>query len=154
MSKLLIFLLFTVVVNYERYERDGIPDYDVLFMDKLMGSDVLQLNVKEGEEFYISIFYSSSCKIRLLNYNEITDALVYFGKNGEEFKYSDPSHGWYLSPICISYYRFKAIKPSYNKITLKFKSVDRDKDETYKKTKLREFDLFIKLNILPKNNTS
>ena len=151
MSKLLIFLLFTVVVNYE---EDGIPDYDTLFMDKLMGSDVRQLNVKEGEEFYISIPSSRSYKIRLLNYNEITDALVYFGKNGEEFKYSDPSHGWYLSPICISYYRFKAIKPSYNKITLKFKLVARDKDETYKKTKLKELDLFIKLNILPKNNTS
>ena len=151
MSKLLIFLLFTVVVNYE---EDGIPYYDTLFMDKLMGSDVRQLNVKEGEEFYISIPLSTSYKIRLLNYNEITDALVYFGKNGEEFKYYDPSQGWYLSPICISLYRFKAIKPSYNKITLKFKSVDRDKDETYKKTKLREFDLFIKLNILPKNNTS
>ena len=151
MSKLLIFLLFTVVVNYE---EDGIPNYDTLFMDKLMGSDVRQLNVKEGEEFYISIPSSRSYKIRLLNYNEITDALVYFGKNGEEFKYSDPSHGWYLSPICISYYRFKAIKPSYNKITLKFKLVARDKDETYKKTKLKDLDLFIKLNILPKNNTS
>ena len=151
MSKLLIFLLFTVVVNYE---EDGIPDYDTLFMDKLMGSDVRQLNVKEGEEFYISIPKSNLYKIRLLNYNEITDALVYFGKNGEEFKYSDPSHGWYLSPICISYFRFKAIKPSYNKITLKFKLVDRDNDETYKKTKLKDLDLFIKLNILPKNNTS
>ena len=150
MSKLLIFLLFTVVVNYE---EDGIPDYDTLFMDKLMGSDVRQLNVKEGEEFYISIPSSRLYKIRLLNYNEITDALVYFGKNGEEFKYSDPSHGWYLSPICISYYRFKAIKPSYNKITLKFKLVDRY-NETYKKTKLRDLDWFIKLNILPKNNTS
>ena len=151
MSKLLIFLLFTVVVNYE---EDGIPDYDTLFMDKLMGSDVRQLNVKEGEEFYISIPSSRSYKIRLLNYNEITDALVYFGKNGEEFKYYDPSQGWYLSPICISLYRFKAIKPSYNKITLKFKLVDRDNDETYKKTKLKDLDLFIKLNILPKNNTS
>ena len=150
MSKLLIFLLFTVVVNYE---EDSIPDYDTLFMDKLMGSDVRQLNVKEGEEFYISIPSSRLYKIRLLNYNEITDALVYFGKNGEEFKYSDPSHGWYLSPICISYYRFKAIKPSYNKITLKFKLVDRY-NETYKKTKLRDLDWFIKLNILPKNNTS
>ena len=151
MSKLLIFLLFTVVVNYE---EDGIPDYDTLFMDKLMGSDVRQLNVKEGEEFYISIPKSNLYKIRLLNYNEITDALVYFGKNGEEFKYYDPSQGWYLSPICISLYRFKAIKPSYNKITLKFKLVDRDNDETYKKTKLKDLDLFIKLNILPKNNTS
>ena len=151
MSKLLIFLLFTVVVNYE---EDGIPDYDTLFMDKLMGSDVRQLNVKEGEEFYISIPSSRSYKIRLLNYNEITDALVYFGKNGEEFKYYDPSHGWFLSPIGFSYFRFKAIKPSYNKITLKFKLVDRDNDETYKKTKLKDLDLFIKLNILPKNNTS
>ena len=151
MSKLLIFLLFTVVVNYE---EDGIPDYDTLFMDKLMGSDVRQLNVKEGEEFYISIPKSNLYKIRLLNYNEITDALVYFGKNGEEFKYYDPSHGWFLSPIGFSYFRFKAIKPSYNKITLKFKLVDRDNDETYKKTKLKDLDLFIKLNILPKNNTS
>ena len=151
MSKLLIFLLFTVVVNYE---EDGIPNYFILSMDKLMGSDVRQLNVKEGEEFYISIPSSRSYKIRLLNYNEITDALVYFGKNGEEFEYEEPKIGHFSTGIGYSYFRFKAIKPSYNKITLKFKSVDRDKDETYKKTKLREFDLFIKLNILPKNNTS
>ena len=150
MSKLLIFLLFAVVVNYE---KDDIPNYFILLMDKLMGSDIRQLNVKEGEEFYISIPLSTSYKIRLLNYNEITDALVYFGKNGEEFKYSDPSHGWYLSPIVFSYYRFKAIKPSYNKITLKFKLVDRY-NETYKNTKSRDLDWFIKLNILPKNNTS
>ena len=151
MSKLLIFLLFTVVVNYE---EDGIPNYFILSMDKLMGSDVRQLNVKEGEEFYISIPLSTSYKIRLLNYNEITDALVYFGKNGEEFEYEEPKIGHFSTGIGYSYFRFKAIKPSYNKITLKFKSVDRDNDETYKKTKLREFDLFIKLNILPKNNTS
>ena len=151
MSKLLIFLLFTVVVNYE---EDGIPYYDTLFMDKLMGSDVRQLNVKEGEEFYISIPSSRSYKIRLLNYNEITDALVYFGKNGEEFEYEEPKIGHFSTGIGYSYFRFKAIKPSYNKITLKFKSVDRDNDETYKKTKSRELDLFIKLNILPKNNTS
>ena len=152
MSKLLIFLLFTVVVNYE-YEKDGIPDYIVLFMDKLMGSDVRQLNVKEGEEFYISIPSSRYCKIRLLNYNEITDALVYFGKNGEEFEYHEPKIGYFYYGRGYSYFRFKAIKPSYNKITLEFKSVDRD-NETYKKKKLRDFDLFIKLNILPKNNTS
>ena len=151
MSKLLIFLLFTVVVNYE---EDGIPDYDTLFMDKLMGSDVRQLNVKEGEEFYISIPSSRLYKIRLLNYNEITDALVYFGKNGEEFEYEEPKIGHFSTGIGYSYFRFKAIKPSYNKITLKFKLVARDKDETYKKTKLKDLDLFIKLNILPKNNTS
>ena len=150
MSKLLIFLLFTVVVNYE---EDGIPDYDTLFMDKLMGSDVRQLNVKEGEEFYISIPSSRLYKIRLLNYNEITDALVYFGKNGEEFEYYEPKIGYFSTGIGYSYFRFKAIKPSYNKITLKFKLVDRY-NETYKKTKLRDLDWFIKLNILPKNNTS
>ena len=151
MSKLLIFLLFAVVVNYE---KDDIPNYFILLMDKLMGSDIRQLNVKEGEEFYISIPLSTSYKIRLLNYNEITDALVYFGKNGEEFEYYEPKIGYFSTGIGYSYFRFKAIKPSYNKITLKFKSVDRDNDETYKKTKSRELDLFIKLNILPKNNTS
>ena len=150
MSKLLIFLLFTVVVNYE---EDGIPNYFILSMDKLMGSDVRQLNVKEGEEFYISIPLSTSYKIRLLNYNEITDALVYFGKNGEEFKHHQPTPSYLYHYVVTSYFRFKAIKPSYNKITLKFKLVDRY-NETYKKTKLRELDLFIKLNILPKNNTS
>ena len=150
MSKLLIFLLFTVVVNYE---EDGIPNYFILSMDKLMGSDVRQLNVKEGEEFYISIPLSTSYKIRLLNYNEITDALVYFGKNGEEFEYYEPKIGYFSTGIGYSYFRFKAIKPSYNKITLKFKLVDRY-NETYKKTKLRDLDWFIKLNILPKNNTS
>ena len=150
MSKLLIFLLFTVVVNYE---EDGIPNYFILSMDKLMGSDVRQLNVKEGEEFYISIPKSNLYKIRLLNYNEITDALVYFGKNGEEFEYYEPKIGYFSTGIGYSYFRFKAIKPSYNKITLKFKLVDRY-NETYKKTKLRDLDWFIKLNILPKNNTS
>ena len=119
-----------------------------------MGSDVRQLNVKEGEEFYISIPSSRYCKIRLLNYNEITDALVYFGKNGEEFEYHEPKIGNFYYGRGYSYFRFKAIKPSYNKITLKFKLVARDKDETYKKTKLKDLDLFIKLNILPKNNTS
>ena len=142
--------MFTVVVNYE---EDGIPNYFILSMDKLMGSDVRQLNVKEGEEFYISIPLSTSYKIRLLNYNEITDALVYFGKNGEEFEYYEPKLGYFSSGIGYSYFRFKAIKPSYNKITLKFKLVDRY-NETYKKTKLRDLDWFIKLNILPKNNTS
>ena len=121
--------------------------------NKLMGSDVRQLNVKEGEEFYISIPSSRSYKIRLLNYNEITDALVYFGKNGEEFEYEEPKIGHFSTGIGYSYFRFKAIKPSYNKITLKFKLVDRY-NETYKKTKLRDLDWFIKLNILPKNNTS
>ena len=150
MSKLLIFLLFTVVVNYE---KDDIPNYFILLMDKLMGSDIRQLNVKEGEEFYISIPLSNSYKIRLLNYNENTDALVYFGKNGEEFEYHEPKIGYFSSGIGYSYFRFKAIKPSYNKITLKFKLVDRY-NETYKKTKLRDLDWFIKLNILPKNNTS
>ena len=150
MSKLLIFLLFAVVVNYE---KDDIPNYFILLMDKLMGSDVRQLNVKEGEEFYISIPLSSSYKIRLLNYNENTDALVYFGKNGEEFEYHEPKIGYFSTGIGYSYFRFKAIKPSYNKITLKFKLVDRY-NETYKKTKLRDIDWFIKLNILPKNNTS
>ena len=150
MSKLLIFLLFTVVVNYE---KDDIPNYFILLMDKLMGSDVRQLNVKEGEEFYISIPLSNSYKIRLLNYNENTDALVYFGKNGEEFEYHEPKIGYFSSGIGYSYFRFKAIKPSYNKITLKFKLVDRY-NETYKNTKLRDLDWFIKLNILPKNNTS
>ena len=150
MSKLLIFLLFAVVVNYE---KDDIPNYFILLMDKLMGSDIRQLNVKEGEEFYISIPLSSSYKIRLLNYNENTDALVYFGKNGEEFEYHEPKIGYFSSGIGYSYFRFKAIKPSYNKITLKFKLVDRY-NETYKNTKLRDLDWFIKLNILPKNNTS
>ena len=150
MSKLLIFLLFAVVVNYE---KDDIPNYFILLMDKLMGSDIRQLNVKEGEEFYISIPSSRLYKIRLLNYNEITDALVYFGKNGEEFEYHEPKIGYFSTGIGYSYFRFKAIKPSYNKITLKFKLVDRY-NETYKKTKLRDLDWFIKLNILPKNNTS
>ena len=150
MSKLLIFLLFAVVVNYE---KDDIPNYFILLMDKLMGSDIRQLNVKEGEEFYISIPLSNSYKIRLLNYNENTDALVYFGKNGEEFEYHEPKIGYFSSGIGYSYFRFKAIKPSYNKITLKFKLVDRY-NETYKNTKLRDLDWFIKLNILPKNNTS
>ena len=50
MPKLLILLLFAFVLN-EKLE-DGIPVYSKYNMKKIMGN-VYELDVKEGDEFYI-----------------------------------------------------------------------------------------------------
>ena len=146
MSKLLTLLLFVLVLNEE---LDGITVYDGRKLAKLM-NDVSTLNVNVGDEFYLrfysyhSVFVLSDYHFwNLLNYNEIPAALENFNKNGRAFKiesskvFTDHSKGYY-------YYKFKALKPSYNEITLKFNYIDSSFLKVENTTK------YIKVNILAK----
>ena len=56
MSKLLILLLFALVQNLK---VDNIEVYDAEKMEKLMGN-VVALNVKEGDEFYLRFHVNGS----------------------------------------------------------------------------------------------
>ena len=146
MSKLLTLLLFVLVLNEE---LDGITVYDGRKLAKLM-NDVSTLNVNVGDEFYIKFYYYSFELIQNIyqrwdfaNYNEIPAALENFNKNGRAFKiesskvFTDHSKGYY-------YYKFKALKPSYNEITLKFNYIDSSFLKVENTTK------YIKVNILAK----
>ena len=81
--------------------------------------------------------------LNFVNYNEIPAALENFNKNGRAFKiesskvFTDHSKGYY-------YYKFKALKPSYNEITLKFNYIDSSFWKVENTTK------YIKVNILAK----
>ena len=124
MSKFLILLLFALVQNLK---SDGIEVYDVDKMKKLSGNNVILLNVKEGDEFYLMFTGSPStgCSLKFTNYENITDALDDFGKKGSKWKSVDSMSGMYF-PYAIGgqpyyyYYKFKSLKRSYNKIVLKF----------------------------------
>ena len=146
MSKLLTLLLFVLVLNEE---LDGITVYNGEKLTKLM-SDVSTLNVNVGDEFYIKFYYYASMLnskdhrgYHFVNYNEIPAALENFNKNGRAFKiesskvFTDHSKGYY-------YYKFKALKPSYNEITLKFNYIDSSFLKVENTTK------YIKVNILAK----
>ena len=113
-------------------------------------SDVSTLNVNVGDEFYIKFYYYASMLnskdhrgYHFVNYNEIPAALENFNKNGRAFKiesskvFTDHSKGYY-------YYKFKALKPSYNEITLKFNYIDSSFLKVENTTK------YIKVNILAK----
>ena len=122
MSKLLILLLFAVVLNEK---LDGITVYDGEKLTNLM-HDVATLNVNVGDEFYIrfSSYYPSfstfiSHRWSFVNYNEIPAALENFNKNGGGFKQEEKKN--IMATTYISYYKFKALKTSYNEITLKFR---------------------------------
>ena len=120
MSKLLILLLFALVYNEE---IDDIPVYVPEKMIRISDTTRL-LKVKQGEEFYIKIFGNPSiwAFYSLRNYEEIPDALDDFGKKGHYFKYVPklingklyPGEGGHF------FYKFKALKPSSNEISLKF----------------------------------
>ena len=146
MSKLLTLLLFVLVLNEE---LDGITVYNGEKLTKLM-NDVSTLNVNVGDEFYIKFYYYASMLnskdhrgYHFVNYNEIPAALENFNKNGRAFKiesskvFTDHSKGYY-------YYKFKALKPSYNEITLKFNYIDSSFWKVENTTK------YIKVNILAK----
>ena len=113
-------------------------------------SDAAILNVNEGDEFYIRFKSSyrmktlSSREWRFVNYNEIPSALENFNKNGTAFKQEKKS--FFMGQTVTSYYKFKALKTSYNEITLKFQysntGHDLEKPEYYVKN--------IRVDILPK----
>ena len=120
MSKFLILLLFSLINNTE---LDGIQVYVPEKMKKLSDNTYL-LNVKQGEEFYIKLFGNPRnwAFWNLKNYEQIPDALDDFGKKGHYFKYVPklingklyPGEGGHF------FYKFKALKPSSNEISLKF----------------------------------
>ena len=120
MSKLLILLLFALVYNTE---LDGIPVYPPEKMKKL-AYKTYQLNVKQGEEFYIKLFGNPKnwAFWTLRNYEQIPDALDDFDKKGHYSRYVPklingklyPGEGGHF------FYKFKALKPSSNEISLKF----------------------------------
>ena len=78
-----------------------------------------------------------------VNYNEIPAALENFNKNGRPFK---EMYGYGLDGYGVGYqyYKFKALKPSYNEITLKFNYIDSSFLKVENTTK------YIKVNILAK----
>ena len=122
MSKLLILLLFVAVLNEQ---LDGITVYDVAKLTKLVYADTT-LNVNEGDEFYLKFSYYSAKRVsfvsnnwKFVNYNEIPDALESFSKNGGAFKLGEIKNS-FIGQSGYAYYKFKALKPSYEQITLKF----------------------------------
>ena len=146
MSKLLTLLLFVLVLNEE---LDGITVYDGAKLAKLM-NDVSTLNVNVGDEFYLKFYSHHSVFARIdyyfwnfVNYNEIPAALENFNKNGRPFKekYGNALAG---DGSGCQYYKFKALKPSYNEITLKFNSIDSSF------LKVENTTEYIKVNILAK----
>ena len=146
MSKLLTLLLFVLVLNEE---LDGITVYNGEKLTKLM-NDVSTLNVNVGDEFYIKFYYSASMLnskdhrgYHFVNYNEIPAALENFNKNGRAFK-TEGSKLFTAYARGYNYYKFKALKPSYNEITLKFNYIDSSFLKVENTTK------YIKVNILAK----
>jgi len=146
MSKLLTLLLFVLVLNEE---LDGITVYNGEKLTKLM-SDVSTLNVNVGDEFYIKFYYYASMLnskdhrgYHFVNYNEIPAALENFNKNGRAFK-TEGSKLFTAYARGYNYYKFKALKPSYNEITLKFNYIDSSFWKVENTTK------YIKVNILAK----
>ena len=146
MSKLLTLLLFVLVLNEE---LDGITVYNGEKLTKLM-NDVSTLNVNVGDEFYLrfysyhSVFVLSDYHFwNLLNYNEIPAALENFNKNGRPFK-TEGNKVFTANAKGYNYYKFKALKPSYNEITLKFNYIDSSFLKVENTTK------YIKVNILAK----
>ena len=146
MSKLLTLLLFVLVLNEE---LDGITVYDGRKLAKLM-NDVSTLNVNVGDEFYIKFYYYASMLnskdhrgYHFVNYNEIPAALENFNKNGRAFK-TEGSKLFTAYARGYNYYKFKALKPSYNEITLKFNYIDSSFWKVENTTK------YIKVNILAK----
>ena len=79
MKKLVLLLLFALVQNFQ---SNGLNVYDVYKMKRISDS-VYMLNVKNGEEFYITLTGNGAAGVfyELLNYKELPDAIEYIGNN-------------------------------------------------------------------------
>ena len=143
MSKLIIFLLFALIQNLE-YKGKQVYSLDKL---KRLQSGAYELNVKEGDEFYISVYQEGaklhSSRMSLSKENKIPDALE---SKGMDTVGSGPHGMMLLGGSYYYYYKFKALKPSYNEISLKF-----DGYSTFFKD---NYSVFVKINIIPKNKTN
>ena len=125
MKKLVLLLLFALVQNFQ---SNGLNVYNVYKMKRISDS-VYMLNVKNGEEFYITLTGNGAAGVfyELLNYKELPDAIEYIGNNGKATETENLQiKNWRFNPFivgisnCDYYFKFKAKKPSYNKISLKF----------------------------------
>ena len=147
MSKLLILLLFTFVLNLKM--EDGITVYQISDMKKIM-DNIYELNVKEGEEFYIKMFRHKISVSVFSNIDEFKDYLDDFGKKGKSFKYVEiSSSSFYLKLGGYDYFKYKALKPSSNEISLKFSNISPSFFGAPTTT-----NYVFKINILSKNETS
>ena len=147
MSKILILLLFTFVLNLKM--EDGITVYQISDMKKIM-DNIYELNVKEGEEFYIKMFRHKISVSVFSNIDEFKDYLDDFGKKGNRFKSVDAgSSSLRLKIAAYDYFKFKALKPSVNKISLKFSNISPSFFGAPTTT-----NYVFKINILSKNETS
>ena len=141
MSKLLFLLLFALV---QSQALDNITEYDINKINVLQGNNILELNVKEGEEFYLKLKGNPSIGYfwRLLNYDKIPDSLEDLNKQGEAFKYVSDRRNYdgkfFFKVGGTYYYKFKALKQSYNEIALKF---------AYSREITNEPTLVVKINI-------
>ena len=147
MSKILILLLFTFALNLKM--EDGIPVYQIVDMKTII-EDVYELNVKEGEEFYIKIYEYRGGNCFCSNIDEFKDYLDDFGKKGKSFKYVEiSSSSFFLKFAAYDYFKYKALKPSVNKISLKFSNISPSFFGAPTTT-----NYVFKINILSKNETS
>ena len=141
MSKFLILLLFALV---QSQALDNITEYDIDKINVLQGNNILELNVKEGEEFYLKLKGNPSIGYfwRLLNYDKIPDSLEDLNEQGEAFKYVSDRRNYdgkfFFKVGGTYYYKFKALKQSYNEIALKF---------AYSREITNEPTLVVKINI-------
>ena len=141
MSKFLILLLFALV---QSQALDNITEYDIDKINVLQGNNILELNVKEGEEFYLKLKGNPSIGYfwRLLNYDKIPDSLEDLNEQGEAFKYVSDRRNYggmlFFKVGGTYYYKFKVLKQSYNEIALKF---------AYSREITNEPTLVVKINI-------
>ena len=141
MSKFLILLLFALV---QSQALDNLTEYDIDKINVLQGNNILELNVKEGEEFYLKLKGNPSIWYfwRLLNYDKIPDSLEDLNEQGKAFKYVSDRRNYggmlFFKVGGTYYYKFKALKSSYNEIALKF---------AYSREITNEPTLVVKINI-------
>ena len=144
MSKLLILLLFALV---QSIDLRGKQVYDLLKM-KALQKGVYEINVKVGDEFYFRFYENSSIYNGPgwwpTNTNEIPDALK---AEGSEYVGIGFGNNIMLGAGGYEYYKYKALKPSTNEITLKFSGRTQSHF-------LGFLSLAVKVNILPKDKTS
>ena len=144
MSKLLILLLFALV---QSIDLNGKQVYDLLKM-KALQKGVYEINVKVGDEFYFRFYENSSIYNGPgwwpTNTNEIPDALK---AEGSEYVPAGYKNMIMIGAGGYKYYKYKALKPSTNEITLKFTG-------RTEKSIFGILSLAVKVNILPKDKTS
>ena len=144
MSKLLILLLFALV---QSIDLKGKQVYDLLKM-KALQKGVYEINVKVGDEFYFRFYENGSIYNGPAwwptNTNEIPDALK---AEGSEYVGTGFGNMIMLGAGGYKYYKYKALKPSTNEITLKFSG-------RAPKSIFGILSLAVKVNILPKDKTS